>query len=134
MHLFLYHYKVQCRVNSEDLVSVINEVNRLLPQLSDFINQFHQVIINTGVNVMTDGVGNLDMDAPGEIPTAEMKKIQTRINIIDTLIRDNRFKVDQLLEQGKSIETDIRNLNSDYRSQLLEQVTRFKELNASYKH
>jgi DNA repair ATPase RecN len=134
MHSFLYHYKVKYRNNLEDLTLVINEVNRLLPQLSDFITQFNQVIIATGVNVTTDSVGNLGMDAPGEMTSAEMQRISNRIGIMDRLINNHGSTVNELLQRGQSIERDITSLNPGYQSQLVEKINRFKELNASYNH
>lgn len=131
---FLYHYKVKCPNNLEDLTLVINEVNRLLPQLSDFINQFNQVIITTGVNVTTDSGGNLGMDAPVEMTSAEMERISNRIGIMDRLINNHGSTVNELLQRGQSIERDIISSNPEYKSQLVDKINRFKELNASYNH
>jgi len=120
--------------NHTELVTIIDEINRLLPQLAGFITQFNQVVINTGVNVITDGTGNLSMDAPGDMSKLEMDRVSTKVGIIDRLINNSGNTINDLFQKGFYIEESLKRSDPSYNSQLVEQVQKFKELNGSYKH
>ena len=81
-----------------DLSQIITDLNSLLPQLSKFINQFNSVITETGVNVITDSTGNMDLDVPQNMSDDEATKISTRIGIIDRLITTRGQEINDLLQ------------------------------------
>lgn len=117
-----------------DLSEIIVEVNRLLPQLSDFITQFNNIIIETGVNVVTDSAGNMSIDVPHDMSDSVANRISTRVGIVDRLITTQGTSINDLFQQGLKIEQGLKANNPNYTSQLTDQIAQFKQLNASYKH
>jgi hypothetical protein len=47
-----------------ELQVLLTEVNRLLPQLNTFITQFNNLVLEAGINVVTDASGTLSIDVP----------------------------------------------------------------------
>lgn len=118
----------------EELTTISLQIDRLLPQLSDFIDQFNNLVLTTNINVITDSSGNMSIDVPGNMSDSEADKISKRINIIDRIIITRGQEINDLLQKGLSVETRIKTQNSNYTSQILDKVNEFKRLNASYKH
>lgn len=117
-----------------ELTEVSLKINELLPQLSDFIDQFNHLVCTTNINVISDVSGNMSIDVPRTMSDAEGEKISKRISIIDRLITTRGEQINDLLQKGLSIETKLKSQNSNYTSQLLDKINEFKRLNASYKH
>ena len=117
-----------------ELTNVIIEVSELLPQFSDFINQFDQYILSKGVNIITDTAGNMTMDFPANVPDNEAGLISRRISVLDGLITQRREDIAMLLEKGQDIESQLRQQNPNMRSQILEKVNEFNRLKNCYKH
>lgn len=120
--------------NGVDISNIVNEVNNLLPQFTDFINQFNNLVTQTGINVITDSAGNMSIDVPGNMSETEANKLSTRIGIIDRLITNHSTTLSDLFEKGLSLENKLKAENSSYVSQLSDQFTEFNKLNSSYKH
>lgn len=117
-----------------ELTEIISEVSRLIPQLTDFINQFHGVVSEFGVNVITDSAGNMSIDVPRNMPDNVANNISTRLGIIDRLITDHGTNINSLFQKGLVIEKRLEANDSNYVSQLTNQINQFKTLNSSYKH
>lgn len=117
-----------------DLPSIIAEVNVLLPQLVGFVDQFNTLVSQSGLNVITDSVGNMSIDVPHSMPDKEAQNISMRIGIIDRLITSHGNSINDLFKEGLSIENKLKANNPKYISVLAEKVSEFKKLNASYKH
>ena len=117
-----------------DLFNVITELNTLLPQLADFINQFHNIVNQSGINVVTDIMGNMSIDVPKDMPDSVANNISKRIGIIDRLITTRGQEVNDLLLRGLSLENKIKLENPNYLSQLSEKIAEFKRLNDSFRH
>jgi hypothetical protein len=120
--------------NYVELGNIILEINRLLPQLGDFIGQFNKVVIEAGINVISDAHGNLSIDVPSAMSDSIANKVTTRLGIIDRLITEQGTTINSLFQKGLGIETGIKKIDTNYTSQLTEQIAKFKELNSSYKH
>lgn len=120
--------------NLPDLTNVISEIDRLLPQLAGFISQFNKVVIETGINVVSDTQGNLSIDVPLNMTDDTANKLTTRLGIIDRLITEQGTSIDSLFKKGLGIEAELRKSDVNYTSKFTEQITKFKELNSSYKH
>lgn len=106
----------------------------MLPQLSNFIDQFDTTVIKSGVNVITDTAGNMSIDVPNSMPDDEVNKISTKLNIIDRLINTRGQEINSLLQNGIQLESKIKAENPQYTSQIYEQIQEFKRLNSLYKH
>lgn len=117
-----------------DIFSILGEINTLLPQLTNFINQFHNVVTENGINVITDSMGNMSIDVPNTMSASKAENISTRIGIIDRLITTHGQQLNELFQQGLSIENRLKMENPNYTSQLSEKITEFKRLNDIYKH
>jgi hypothetical protein len=117
-----------------DLAEVSLQIDKLLPQLSDFIGQFNNLVLTTNINVITDSSGNMSIDVPTYIGDSEADQISKRVNIIDRIIKTRAHEINGLVEKGLDIETRIKEQNSRYTSQILHQVNEFNRLNASYRH
>ena len=117
-----------------DILQIVTEINSLLPQLSDFINQFHNLVNQSGVSVVTDSAGNLSIDVPQNMPDSEANRLSTRIGIIDRLITTRGQELNDLFQKGFQVENKIKVENPNYTSQLTERIAEFKRLNNSYKH
>jgi hypothetical protein len=117
-----------------DLVGIIAEVNNLLPKLAGFIDQFNNVITQSGVNVITDSSGNMSIDVPQSMSDSEANNISKRIGIIDRLITTHGNSINDLFQKGLSIENKIKANNPNYVSELSDQIAQFKKLNEFYKH
>lgn len=121
-------------MQNQDLLEIISEVNRLIPQLADFISQFKTVVLDTGINVVSDAHGNMSIDVPMSMSEKNAETISTRINVLDRLINSHGTKINSLFQQGLGIEQSLKKIDPSYNSQFIAQVAKFKELNASYAH
>ena len=117
-----------------DIISIISEVNTLLPQITGFITQFNDLVANSGINVVTDSGGNMEIDVPQNMSDSDAENISKKIGIIDRLITHHGQKINDLLQKGICLENNLKANNPDYVPQLTTQIDKFKELNASYKH
>jgi predicted component of type VI protein secretion system len=117
-----------------ELTEVAMKINELLPQLSDFIGQFNNVVSTTNINVITDTSGNMSIDVPVTMSDIEAEKISKRINIIDRLITLRGQEINDLLQKGLNLETKLKSQNPNYTSQILAKVDEFNLLNSAYKH
>lgn len=113
---------------------IVAEINSLLPQLSNFINQFDATVTQSGINVVTDSIGSMSIDVPQNMPDDVANKISTRIGIIDRLITTKGQEINDLFQKGIHLENKLKMDNPDYVSQLTDKIKEFKKLNSSYKH
>lgn len=117
-----------------DLTELLLKVNELMPQLSDFISQFNNIVVTNNVNVITDAAGNMSLDVPNTMSDADLERISQRIGIIDRLITTRGIEIDELLQKSLKIEAKLKQQDPTFSSQILEKVNEFKKLNACYKH
>lgn len=115
------------------VIEVVTEVGKLLPQLSNFIGQFDSTIAKTGVNVVTDAMGNMSIDIPNSMPDIEANKVSTRLGIIDRLINTRGQEINLLLDKGLQL-SKVNGENPEHVSQLQSQIQEFTRLNGLYKH
>jgi DNA repair ATPase RecN len=120
--------------SSFELDSIILEVNRMLPQLAGFIEQFNNIVSQHGVNVVTDAQGNMSMDVPASMSETTYNNISNRLGIVDRLINNHGSSINDLFQKGLTIEQKIKQTDHNYTSQLSDQIEKFNILNASYKH
>ena len=117
-----------------DILQIVTEINSLLPQFSDFINQFHNIVNQSGISVVTDSDGNMSINVPNNMSDSETTNINKRIGIVDRLINTRGQELNDLFKKGLQVEKDIRVKNPNYTSQLTEKIAEFKRLNNNYKH
>jgi hypothetical protein len=113
---------------------IITEISTLLPQLSNFIDQFNATVSQSGINVVTDSIGNMSMDVPQSMTDDVANKLSTKISIIDRLITTQGQEISDLLQKGTDLEKKLKIADSNYVSQLTDKIQEFKRLNSSYKH
>jgi hypothetical protein len=117
-----------------DILGIVNELSRLLPQLNDFLNQFNNQIITNNINVITDTAGNLSIQVPDTITEAKSKLISARINLLDNLIHNHLDKSEELIHKGILVEEKIMNKDPEYDTKLTPFVSEFTKLKNSYRH
>jgi hypothetical protein len=117
-----------------DLSEIVIKVNELIPQLSNFIYQFNNIVVENSINVITDTNGNMSLDVPSSMPDSKAEELSKRISIIDRLITTRGQEIDTLLHKGIEIETRLKGQNPEFTSKILDKVHEFKRLNQSYKH
>ena len=117
-----------------DLSSIITELNALLPQFSDFIDQFNNVVNQTGINVITDSAGNMSIDVPKNMTDSVANSTSTRIGILDRLISTRGQEISDLIQKGSELENKLKFENSNYISQLSDKISEYNRLKSTYKH
>ena len=138
--IFTYYIPNPCSfankplMSNLDLFNIITELNTLLPQLADFIHQFHNLVNQSGINVVTDIMGNMSIDVPKDMPDSVVNNISKRIGIIDRLVTTRGQEINELLQRGLSVENKIKLENPQYLSQLSDIIAEFKRLNNSFRH
>ncbi len=121
-------------VLNSDILGVLQDLNELLPQLSNFIGQINSLVNESGIALISDAQGNMEMDVPSNMSDDQIKNIKLRINIIDNLITHHGTKINELFKEGLNIESNLKMNNPNYTSKFTEQIAEFKKLNSSYKH
>jgi hypothetical protein len=129
-----HRFTIQTLESNMDISQIITDINSLLPQLSSFISQFNNLVVESGINVITDSAGNMSIDIPNSMPESQVTNVTTRISIIDRLITTRGQELNDLFQKGLQIENNLKTENSNYTSQLTEKIAEFKKLNESYKH
>ena len=117
-----------------DLQNVIIELDRLFPQLSDFINKFKDFVNETQINVITDAQGGLSIDVLEGLDHSIVKMYATKVQVLDSLIHNHIHKIEELLLKASKIEGEILEFNHDYISQLASSLEKLKVLINSYGH
>jgi hypothetical protein len=129
------HSFAKTALKSEPVITeIVSQINTLLPQLAHFIGQFSATVTEYNISVVTDPIGNMDIDVPKDMSNELANKVSKKIGIIDRLITTHGQSINDLLQKGVGIENKLKLENSNYVSQLTEKIEEFKRLNASYKH
>lgn len=76
----------------------------------------------------------MSIDVPNNMSDLQANNISNRLCIVDRLINTQGTSLNNLFKEGLGIEDHIRASNPNYVSQLDEKISRFKDLNALYKH
>jgi tRNA A-37 threonylcarbamoyl transferase component Bud32 len=117
-----------------ELLNIATEIGKLLPQLQDFIQRFHETITQYNINVITDASGTLDIDVSSGMADTDIDKCTVKIRVLDRLILDRQENIHDLFTKGNAIETRIKAINNSYVSVLTEKSQILRELNNSYRH
>lgn len=112
-----------------DISQIITDIAALLPQFSDFISQFNNVLSESGINVITDSSGNMSIEVPKDMADSAAKKVSTRIGIIDRLITTRGQEIHDLFQKGTVLENKLRMENPNHVSELATKIEQFKKLN-----
>lgn len=113
----------------QDTASIIEQLDSLIPQLSKFIKQFHEVIITNDINVVTDGDGTLSGYPLKSMSDASANLAIKKIGVIDNLIHSRQETISELFKKGFASTNDPSNI-----SILQNKLIEFKKINATYNH
>ena len=116
------------------LANTLSEIDRLMSQIAGFTSQFHHFLNDNSINVITDAQGQLDIDVPNDISDELAEQHANRINVYDRLINTNINSVENRLERVSELEEQIREIDSNYVSQLPEYSDRLSRLIRLYGH
>ena len=114
------------------LHETLAELNGLLTQLETFVNNFQDFITKHNINVITDVGGNMSLDIPTSVDNATQQSYLSRIGITDRLIYSHIDNLESLLRRASELEGQIRELDSDYLSQLNSYRERLRLLISRY--
>ena len=84
----------------ENISEIVSSLNQMLPQLTGFIEQFHNVVKEFDVNVITDSFGNMSVDVPADMSDIQAKNVSKRLGIIDKLINSHGTSINDLFQKG----------------------------------
>jgi hypothetical protein len=76
----------------------------------------------------------MSMDVPNSMSDVTYNNLRTRLGIVDRLINSHGASINELFQKASVIEAQIKLSDTNYTSQLTEEIAKFKELNWSYKH
>lgn len=119
--------------SNTDLISIINDITNTLPDFNKFINQFHSLISEKSINVITDASGNMSIDVPNSMSDNEANLLSTRVRIIDSLVRTKEESLHDLFTRAEQLQKSS-NCDTSLKSQVNERLSEFKKLKDSYKH
>jgi len=114
------------------MLEFLQELNNIVPEISNFINQFHSLVIESDINVVTDAQGNLTLDAPADISQEKSEYVSKKVCILDRIINTKFDEADKLIEQGSAMEKEIKSSNQN--SQIQAKLNELKELKKRYGH
>ena len=120
--------------SSMTLAEILNELTPLLSQLDKLIDSFHTVVNSNNINVITDAVGNLSIDAPANMPDSKCLELRERICVTDQIINLQGGKIHDLFVQGQALETQLKSSDPNYTSQLTAKLGIFNNLKLKYGH
>lgn len=113
---------------------ILAQIDVILPQLSEFINQFNDLVQSTNINVITEGDGTLSLDVPSSMPDKEAQNLSKRIGIIDRLISVKENEVAKLIEKGSLMDSQLKLKDPNHNSEILAKIKEFEKLKSRYKH
>ena len=129
-----YVYNTITLNSNSDISEILGGINTLLPQLTEFINQFHDFVAERGINVITDSSGNMSIDVKVNVSDAEAEYISKKIGVLDRLINTRGEQLSELFKKGLQAEKGMAVQNPGYTSQLTDKLAEFNKLNLKYKH
>jgi hypothetical protein len=118
-----------------NLSLIVHEINHILPQLTSFVDQFHNTINEHGVSVITDSTGNMSIDVSNKISDIQAQNISKKIGVLDSLINKHGDRLSDLFKEGMNIEDRLKIKNIGYASSNLgDQLSQYRKLLYNYKH
>mgnify|MGYP000958506255 FL=1 len=125
---------VRIKVNKKNqlMLELFQELNNLVPEITNYINQFHSLVTESNINVVTDAHGNLSLDAPSNVSDEHCEYVSKKVGILDRIINTKFDEADKLIEQGNAMEKEIKSSNKN--SQIQTKLSELKELKNRYGH
>jgi hypothetical protein len=117
-----------------EILNIIIELGKLLPQIAEFIARFTNEIRIQDINVITDVSGNLAIEVPDTMTKAQGTLVSARISILDRLIHTQLDKSEALIFEAIRIEEELINKDPNYETKLTNIVSEFRRLKSSYRH
>lgn len=117
-----------------ELNNVIHEITIYLPRLAGFINEFNQFIIANNINIVTDGSGNLSADVLPTMPEVEADLAIKRLDILDRVIAHNKTSISDLFTRGHVIDNQLKSINPNHESVILQKLNEFNRIKNTYRH
>ena len=134
LHVYVNENNVTLFELQNQLSNIIEESNRLLSQLDNFINRFNSFILDSNINIITDTSGNMSMDIPNNLDDSTVAAHTNRVHTLDNLIRNHVNRLEQFIIRGNNLENDILYIDSSYNTQFQYINNRLTYLKNRYKH
>jgi hypothetical protein len=116
------------------LLDIINQIDLMLPQLDNFIDQFHTTLLENNINIVTDSSSNMFMEVPSTTPEDKATFLRKKLDVIDRLVNTKSAEVDKLLKEGSNLELNLKKDNPEFQSKILAKVNELNKLKAKYRH
>lgn len=114
------------------MIEFLQELNNLVPEITNYINQFNSIISENNLNVITDVQGNLMVDAPSNLSDQACDYFGKKVGVIDRIINSKLDEADKLIEQGNAMQKEIK--NSNHSSQIQAKLKELNQLKNKYGH
>jgi glutaredoxin-related protein len=126
----------QLDYDSSELLPLILEIKRILPQLANFIQQFNSYALDNDIETITGIEGNLEMFVPSNMSDHTIDQVKGRLGILDRLINTQGNRVVDLFKQAEKIEQGLKLSNPNYtlNSELQTLIRENIRLNGLFKH
>ncbi len=115
------------------LISLIHDLDHLLPQLAHFISEFNELEVIYNINIIADNVGNLDIDAPASICDDCLSYTQRKVSVLDRLINTQGAKASELIDRAIEMERRNKLDNPNYRPRMGSRIQEFARLQNAFK-
>jgi hypothetical protein len=131
-------YMMTSHVPLDDLIRQLHDINleadRLYSQLNTFITQFHNFVIDTGINVVTNVQGELGIDVLENLDDTIAQQYANRINVFDSLIHNHIHNLESIIKRMIELENQIRVFDESYKIQSSIYNDKLQDLIRSYGH
>lgn len=91
----------------QNMSDILMSIGGHLSELSDYINRFNNTVIETGINVITDSEGYMEMEVPATMSKEVESQVKLKINIIDSLITKRQSDISELIDKGLSLQKKL---------------------------
>lgn len=120
-------------LTSDSLEPIITEINRLIPQLNGFITTINKFVQDNGINVVTNGYGEIGVDVLESVGEAKAQSWANRVEISHSVIIDRMNTLNALLDRAEKIEMESLEANHDFRVRVPDLRANYNTVKSNYK-
>jgi hypothetical protein len=120
------------QIYTNDLNTVIANLNHYIPQFGKFINDILAVQVKYNVTIV-EQLGNLSVDVPQDMSQSIQEEVVKKVRVLDSLCLQRSMDIEVEFTKGRSIENLIKLQNPSYKSQISGQIAEFARLKGAFK-
>lgn len=131
-----YPFTIIRNFSVAELTTMINDVaqniENLLPQFESFVSKFQNHLHEADINIINDAQGH-DISVKNNLPEAEEKKIVKKYLVLEGLVEARILDIEQLVEKGSKLEIEMKKVNPEFKSKILEKANAFERIRENYR-